>query len=304
MSGRDYSSAGWYPASSYNYSVASRPSSNPINKIIIHVTQGSWSSAINWFQNSSAQVSAHYTVRSSDGFVGQSVHEKDIAWHAGNWPYNQTSIGIEHEGYVSDPKWFTNAMYHSSAKLSAYLCNKYKIPIDRSHIIGHNEVPYATHTDPGGYWDWTKYMSYVKYYASPPYVQVVDNLTTGRFSASTSVWSASSYSTQKYGSNYRYARPGSTYVPAYFKLKIPTTAKYYVYGWWPANSGYNDRTRFYIKTASGWVTRTVSQRTNGGRWVYLGAYTMTAGDYWNVVVDNRSAGAGYIIADAVRIVRA
>ena len=56
-----------YPASSSNYSVASRPASNSINKIIVHVTQGSWAGAINWFQDPNAQVSAHYTVHSSDG---------------------------------------------------------------------------------------------------------------------------------------------------------------------------------------------------------------------------------------------
>jgi N-acetyl-anhydromuramyl-L-alanine amidase AmpD len=42
-------------------------------------------------------------VRSSDGFIGQSVVEKDIGYHAGTWPYNQTSIGIEHEGFVEYP---------------------------------------------------------------------------------------------------------------------------------------------------------------------------------------------------------
>ncbi len=42
-------------------------------------------------------------------------------------------------------------MYHSSAKLSAYLCKKYGTSINRNHIIGHNEVPYADHTDPGHY---------------------------------------------------------------------------------------------------------------------------------------------------------
>jgi N-acetyl-anhydromuramyl-L-alanine amidase AmpD len=166
--------SGYYPASSNNYTAANRPISNPIDKIIIHVAQGSWSSAINWFQNPIAQASVHYVVRSSDGFIGQSVLEKDIAWHAGNWGYNQTSIGIEHEGYVSDPKWFTEAMYDSSSWLSAHLCNKYGIPVDRYHIIGHNEVPdpYApgqyggvsNHTDPGFYWDWDKYMNYVWYY--------------------------------------------------------------------------------------------------------------------------------------------
>ena len=104
-----------YPAAPSNYSVANRPASNPINKIIVHVTQGSWAGTINRFQDSRSQVSAHYTVRSSDGAVGQPVREKDSAWHAGNWSYNQTSIGIEHEGLVDESKWFTEVMYRSSA---------------------------------------------------------------------------------------------------------------------------------------------------------------------------------------------
>lgn len=163
----------WYPASSRNFTAAKRPNyyvwqgkryAAPINKVIIHVTQGSWSSALNWFQNPSAGASAHYTVRSSDGRIGQSVSEVNIGWHAGNWSYNVTSVGIEHEGYVSDPKWFTDAMYRSSAKLAAHLCAKYGIPVDRAHIIGHNEVPGADHTDPGRYWNWARYMDLVRYY--------------------------------------------------------------------------------------------------------------------------------------------
>jgi N-acetyl-anhydromuramyl-L-alanine amidase AmpD len=163
-----------YPAAPSNYSVASRPASNPINKIIVHVTQGSWAGTINRFQDSRSQVSAHYTVRSSDGAVGQPVREKDSAWHAGNWSYNHTSIGIEHEGLVDESKWFTEVMYRSSAQLTAYLCNKYGVPRARSHVIGHNEVPdpydpdryggVVPHTDPGGYWDWSKYIGYVEHY--------------------------------------------------------------------------------------------------------------------------------------------
>jgi N-acetyl-anhydromuramyl-L-alanine amidase AmpD len=84
MASGEYPNSTFYEASSYNYTVANRPSSNPIDKIIVHVTQGSWSGAINWFEDSRAQVSAHYTARSSDGFIGQSVQERYIAWHAGN----------------------------------------------------------------------------------------------------------------------------------------------------------------------------------------------------------------------------
>ena len=109
---------------------------------MIHATQGSWSSAINWFQNPSSDVAAHYVVRSWDGKIAQCVSDINIAWHAGNWPVSQASLGVEHEGYVSDPKWFTPEMYSSSAKLVVYLCRRYRIPIDRQHIIGHKEVPH------------------------------------------------------------------------------------------------------------------------------------------------------------------
>lgn len=314
----DYSGATYYGAYSGNYSNASRPSSNPINKIIIHVVQGSWSSAINWFQDSRAGVSAHYTVRSSDGFIGQSVREEDIGYHAGYWSYNQTSIGIEHEGYVSDPsRWFTDAMYRSSARLSAHLCKKYKIPIDRNHIIGHFEVPGCSgpgggsgcHTDPGSGWNWTKYMDLVRSYAgasteSNVYKQVVDNKTTGRFSAS-SRWISSTFSSQRYGTDYRVLKtPLSIADNAKFKIKTPARAGYKVWARWPSDSGYNDRTRFLIQTVDGWKAKTVNQRQNGGTWVYLGKYTLAAGDSYRIQVSSKSLGKGYIIADAVLIKRA
>ncbi|MEH1100474.1 N-acetylmuramoyl-L-alanine amidase [Micromonospora sp. CPCC 205561] len=157
----DYGPAAWAPASTSNYTVGSRPTSHPVRYIVIHVTQGSYAGSISWFQNPAAQASAHYTFRSSDGAVTQSVREKDIAWHAGNWTYNTQSIGIEHEGYVDNPAWFTDAMYRASATLTRALANKYGIPKDRAHIIGHREVPGATHTDPGPNWNWTYYLQLV-----------------------------------------------------------------------------------------------------------------------------------------------
>jgi peptidoglycan hydrolase-like protein with peptidoglycan-binding domain len=52
-------------------------------------------------------------------------------------------------------------MYRSSAALTAYLCNRYSIPKDRAHIVGHSEVPGNDHTDPGPNWNWTYYMQLV-----------------------------------------------------------------------------------------------------------------------------------------------
>lgn len=157
----DYGPAAWAPASTSNYTVANRETDYDIKYVVIHVTEGSYAGSISWFQNPAAQVSAHYVVRSSDGAITQTVREKDIAWHAGNWTYNTQSIGIEHEGFVADASWFTDAMYRSSAALTRSVTSKYAIARDRSHIIGHVEVPTATHTDPGQYWNWTYYMQLV-----------------------------------------------------------------------------------------------------------------------------------------------
>ncbi|MBC9717456.1 N-acetylmuramoyl-L-alanine amidase [Streptomyces sp. TRM66268-LWL] len=160
----DYPDADWVPASSSNQTTSNRPTTYPITRIVIHVTQETYADTLGIFQNPAQQVSAHYVVRSSDGNVAQCVRDRNIAWHAGNWTYNTQSIGIEHEGWVDQPEWFTHAMYESSAALTAHLCATYGIPRDREHIIGHHEVPGATHTDPGPLWDWTRYIRMVNFY--------------------------------------------------------------------------------------------------------------------------------------------
>jgi N-acetyl-anhydromuramyl-L-alanine amidase AmpD len=302
----DYAPALWAPASTSNYTVSSRESTYPINYVIIHVTQGSYSGSIAWFQNPSAGVSAHYVIRSSDGQVTQSVREKDIAWHAGNWTYNTQSIGIEHEGYVSTCSWFTDAMYRSSAALTRNIALKYGIPMDRSHIIGHNEVPGATHTDPGSCWNWTYYMQLVT--QSSSWSTIIDNSNTSRVTASSN-WGVSTYSSQRYGADYLYANPLLASDPVSYNVDIPATANYDVYMWYPANSGYNAATPVVINQANADgtgttpVTKTVNQQINGGQWVLLGTYKLLAGDRTLLQVSRWTSGAGYVIADAFKIVR-
>ncbi|MBB5782460.1 N-acetylmuramoyl-L-alanine amidase [Nonomuraea jabiensis] len=157
----DYPGAAWAPAHSSNYAVSNRPTSDAIDRIVIHVAQGTYAGTISWFQTGPRPnpTSAHYVVRSSDGAITQTVREKDRAFHAGN--YNRRSVGIEHEGWVDNATWFTDTMYRSSAALVRNIADRYGIPKDRTHIVGHSEVPEADHTDPGQYWNWTKYMQYV-----------------------------------------------------------------------------------------------------------------------------------------------
>lgn len=155
--GKDYPSAKSNPADPANFRAGRNAA---ISQVVIHVTQGEYAGAINHFKQPKAKVSAHYVVRSSDGEITQMVRDGDTAFHAKSG--NPTSIGIEHEGFIDDPSWFTDVMYRSSAALTKHLCEKHGIPKDRKHIVGHNEVPGNDHTDPGPKWDWDKYMRYVK----------------------------------------------------------------------------------------------------------------------------------------------
>ncbi|MBH8606321.1 N-acetylmuramoyl-L-alanine amidase [Thermoactinomyces sp. CICC 10521] len=298
----DYPYANWVAASSSNYTAANRVADgNSINYIIIHTTEGSYSGTINWFQNLQAQVSSHYVIRSSDGEITQMVQNKDIAWHAGNWDYNVHSIGIEHEGYVSDPSWFTDAMYRASASLTRWLCDKYGIPKDRSHIIGHNQVPGSTHTDPGSGWDWNYYMSLVNQSSSSTEI-VVDNSNTSRVSVSGN-WALSSWNSQKYGADYYYTTPQAVSEPVWFKFNVPSSGSYSVYAWWPADPGYNSNTPYIIRTSSGNQTVYANQQAGGGKWNYLGTFNLPAGDQYIVGVSRWTSGTGYVIADAVKLVK-
>ncbi|MGW6277469.1 N-acetylmuramoyl-L-alanine amidase [Kribbella sp. NPDC055071] len=152
----DYPGAIWNPACTCNYRVGR---TKAITTIVIHVTQGSYAGTISWFKDPAAQVSAHYVIRSSDGQVTQMVAEKDTAWHVGT--ENGYTIGIEHEGFVDQPSWFTDAMYRSSAALTRNIADRRGIPKDRAHIKGHVEMPNQTHTDPGPNWNWDYYMQMV-----------------------------------------------------------------------------------------------------------------------------------------------
>jgi hypothetical protein len=147
-----------------NHDLADRPKTGKIDYIVIHDTEGSWQGTLNLVQDPT-YVSWQYTMRSSDGHVWQHVDAKDVAWHAGNWYVNMHAIGIEHEGFAAQgATWYTDVLYRNSAKLVRYLAQQNDIPLDRAHIIGHDQVPGTVpttvkgmHWDPGPYWDWEHY---------------------------------------------------------------------------------------------------------------------------------------------------
>ncbi len=176
----DYGPAEWFPTSCTNKCTPGR-AGNPVDYVVIHDTEGGWDASVATLQNDPGK-SVQYIV-GTDGRVGQFIHEVDTAWHAGNFVYNQRSVGIEHVGYANKP--YTNVQYAASATLVQHLTDKYKIAKDRAHIIGHDQIPNGNvmaedsaacsqtpkacetgsqyggsnnHRDPG-IWEWCTYMA-------------------------------------------------------------------------------------------------------------------------------------------------
>ena len=175
----EYGPALWVATPSCN---RSSRSGTAISAVTVHTIQGSYAGAISWAQNCNANVSYHYVARSSDGQITQMVIESQKAWHVGS--ANPYAIGIEHEGYVSDASWYTNAMYTGSSNLVRDITQSgYGIlPIRTffgaatsgtntlgscTQIKGHQHFPSQSHTDPGINWNWKKYYNLINNALTP-----------------------------------------------------------------------------------------------------------------------------------------
>ncbi len=158
----------WYgepsPGAYGNHDLADRQHDMDIDYIVIHNTEASWDRTLDLVTRPN-YLAWNYSLRSVDGHIAQHLDSKDVGWHAGNWYVNMHSIGLEHEGFAAEgASWFTESMYETSAALVRYLADEYDVPLDRAHIVGHDQVPGhipsripAMHWDPGPYWDWEHY---------------------------------------------------------------------------------------------------------------------------------------------------
>lgn len=129
-----------------------------IDRIVIHhnATTNKDVALSTWLQSGAAQTSAHYEVTPTE-IIG-CVSESDAAWHCGGTGGydisrmanpNQRSIGIENLNSTGAPSWQIDPRTMANlAKLVKDICNRYGIPCDRNHVLGHNEV--TSTACPGG----------------------------------------------------------------------------------------------------------------------------------------------------------
>ncbi|GHJ37453.1 N-acetylmuramoyl-L-alanine amidase [Streptomyces sp. TS71-3] len=157
------------PADPSNGQVSDRPANGiKITEIVLHTTEESYADTITTFQTPGGS-SAQYVMQSSDGAVTQMVPNKDVAFGDGNYWSNLHSVQIEHEGFSArGAEWYTDAAYKQTARLVQYLAARYGVPLDRQHIVGHDDVPAPSdsglagqHWDPGYAWDWSRFMRLV-----------------------------------------------------------------------------------------------------------------------------------------------
>jgi N-acetyl-anhydromuramyl-L-alanine amidase AmpD len=153
---------------------------------VVHDMEGYYAYTCSWFTSCNPpNSSVHFATNgkkdaTSDAAAGEisqlGVRTAHYAWHARCW--NSHSLGTEHEGFASNPAWYTDVQYEVSAACTKAMAEQFGFAKDRNHIVGHGEksrsswVTWAnanlgidatcnTHTDPGPYWDWTKYMNLV-----------------------------------------------------------------------------------------------------------------------------------------------
>lgn len=128
------------------------------------------------------EVSVHYII-DRDGTVRCYIPENVVAYHAGfgTWGddpkytdlMNDYAIGIEvvaigsqkdmaqylhpEEYGALNPEFigYTEAQYAALQQLVQDICNRHNIPMDRDHIIGHEEYS-PQKTDPGELFDWNR----------------------------------------------------------------------------------------------------------------------------------------------------
>ncbi|WP_020519630.1 golvesin C-terminal-like domain-containing protein [Catelliglobosispora koreensis] len=214
---------------------------------------------------------------------------------------NTMLIGWEID-YNGVNQQMTAAQYNASVKATVAVLQR--LGRDASYVRGHRETSTTGKIDPS-FIDLNALRTEIAGLLNPQppgWSSIVDNSTAGRFTASAN-WGTSSYSSQKYGENYRFADPVAASDAAWYQFAIPETGNYRVEAWYPANSGYNSAAPYVVVTTGGNVSVHVDQRVTGGQWRVLGTFNLAAGDANKVGVSRWTNGTGIIIADAVRVSR-
>lgn len=153
--------SGRYPGAAWLPSPNITSGNQEIRAVVIHVTQGTYESAVGWLRNRQSQASAHFVV-AKDGRIAQLASIQDTAWGNGlsysggrwynprgrlvrpAWPGllpgvnpNGYTISIEHEGTFEEP--WTEAMYAANNRLLQWIAQQ----TDLRYVAGRTLIRHA-----------------------------------------------------------------------------------------------------------------------------------------------------------------
>jgi hypothetical protein len=303
-----------------------------ITHIVIHTLIGSAATTIKHWNNGENCFPPHYVINKSGG-ITQMVAEYYYAQHAGS--ANTYSIGIEHEGgCYNTPACFSEALYLASTALVRDICERRKIPKDREHIIGHDEVLGTDHGDPGGYWDWDYYMALLQWDGSTasqkPQRIVLDYNSlftfpqTASWKEGTRKWMKWGPShEQSYAAKYYYATADATAKDddvVQYEGTISDNGRWTLSAWWPVLADSNPAAQInvftnngdqaqrsvsavYDQSARGLMARRTVALPSTHTWMAVHTFTLNAGDGVRIQVSRRSSKRGRVIADAFRLLK-
>ena len=303
-----------------------------ITHVVIHTLIGSAASTIRRWNGGQNCLPPHYVIN-KNGDITQMVAEYYYAQHAGT--ANTYSIGIEHEGGCTNtPACFSESLYQASSALVRDICERQKIPKDREHIIGHDEVRGTDHGDPGGYWDWDYYMALLQWdgtsASQKPQRIVVDYNSLFTFPL-TSNWKEGTRKWVKWGPGHEQSYAGKFYFAApdatakdddvvQYEAKIPDSGRWSLSAWWPVLKDNNSAATIdvattnsdpahrafsavYDQTARALMARRTVALPSTHTWMTMHTFELKAGDGVRIQVSRRSSKRGLVIADAFRLLK-
>jgi hypothetical protein len=181
-----YAQAEWIPSPYFGWPQGSSGRNGYTPRfIILHGTAGGSSAQgiANWFQDPSAQVSAHYII-GTDGHVVCTVQEEEWAWANGvitdgadTWwtpsiNPNWISISIEHcKPSTDNSDQLTPAQKVASFALVADICKRWNIPKHAANanggITGHYSIDPVNRQDCPGPYPWDELWSFLNPPSTP-----------------------------------------------------------------------------------------------------------------------------------------
>lgn len=320
----DHAGAIWRPSPNFN----SRSSRVP-QFVVIHTCEGIYSGCWSWLANAQSGVSAHYVVNEDGSEVSQLVDESDRAWHISatydcdrndqvlctlnGTSSNTVSVGIEHGGYASQTS-FDPDMIQRSAELVCDITDRWGIPLDANHVVGHGQLQPWNRTDPGANWPWATYLASARTACgegpsdTPVDGTIVidsndaDNAPGTSFVASPA-WTASTNVGGYWNTGYLWTATEPVSDPARFRFALEQPACFDVEAWWTAGTDRTNRATFVgLDDDGSEVGRAlVDQRGLGSQWNRLGTWFFSGGDH-EVYLSKWAPEGAVVIADAVRLV--